>query len=138
MKKLFLALVAVLAVTISANAASYTVNDEAVDALIEAAAEVSPMGMEAVSEAMATAGATVSSGNGDAVVGILLNFFLGGFGIHRHYLGTRPWMWAIYTFTIGGIFGIVPFVDFIVQILDLVEGAGAGRLAGNTKFIAWA
>lgn len=139
MKKLFFALVAILAISVSANAANYTINDEEIDALIEAAAEVAPVTAVAVSNAMAASGSTfVSSSDGDAVVAIILNIFLGWAGIHRHYLGTRPWMWAIYLVTFGGIFGVVPFVDFVVQILDLVEGRGSGRLAGNTKFIAWA
>jgi len=138
MKKIFMALVAVVAVSLSANAANYSVNDEAIDAVIEAAAEVIPMDLAAASMPVAPAAATISSGNSDAVVALVLNFFLGFFGVHRHYLGTRPWMWAFYTFTVGGIFGIIPFVDFIVQIVDLVDGGGASRFAGNTKFIAWA
>lgn len=137
MKKIFLALVAVLAVSLSANAGNYSVNDEAIDAVIEAAAEVLPMNMAADSMATAMAGTTVSSGSGDAVVALVLNAFLGWCGIHRHYLGTRPWMWAIYLVTFGGIFGIVPFVDFIVTVIDLVEGGGP-RIAGSSKFIAWA
>ena len=47
-------------------------------------------------------------------------------------------MWALYTFTFGGIFGIVPFVDFIVMLIDLVEDNGFGAYYGNTKFFMWA
>ena len=68
---------------------------------------------------------------------IILTFFLGGFGIHRHYMCTRPSTSAIYTFTFGGIFGIVPFVDLIVEIVATVEDDSIARYCGNTSFFMW-
>ncbi|MBQ4285440.1 MAG: TM2 domain-containing protein [Bacteroidales bacterium] len=135
MKKLLISLIAVLAMSVVASAADYTINDAAIDAAIENATEVSPVAVSA--ETMATAGTTVSAGNKDAVV-LVLNFFLGGFGIHRHYMGTAPWMWAAYTFTFGGIFGVIPTIDFIFEIVGLVDGSGLGRYYGNTSFFMWA
>lgn len=135
MKKLLISLIAVLAMSVAASAADYTINDAAIDAAIENATEVSPVAVTA--EAMATAGTTVSQGKKDAVV-LVLNFFLGGFGVHRHYMGTAPWMWAAYTFTFGGIFGIIPTVDFIFEIVGLVDGSGLGQYYGNRSFFMWA
>jgi len=135
MKKLLISLIAVLAMSVVASAADYTINDAAIDAAIENATEVSPVAVSA--ETMATAGTTVSAGNKDAVV-LVLNFFLGGFGIHRHYMGTAPWMWAAYTFTFGGIFGVIPTIDFIFEIVGLVDGSGLGRYYGNRSFFMWA
>ena len=43
MKKFIFSLIAVLAVALSANAANYKVDDDAIDALIESSAEVSPL-----------------------------------------------------------------------------------------------
>ncbi|MCL2683349.1 MAG: TM2 domain-containing protein [Bacteroidales bacterium] len=63
-------------------------------------------------------------------------WFVGGFGIHRHYLGTSPNMWAIYTFTVCGIFGIVPIVDFIVLIVGAVTN-DYSKYVGNTSFFMW-
>ena len=43
MKRLLFSLIAILAIAVTANAASYTVDDNAIDALIEASAEISPL-----------------------------------------------------------------------------------------------
>ena len=71
------------------------------------------------------------------LVAFLLCFFLGGFGVHRHYLGTRPGMWAIYTFTFGGLFGIVPLIDWVMLLIGLVDD-DISPYVGNTKFFMWA
>ena len=135
MKKLFLSLIAVIAIAVSANAANYTVDDAAIDALIEASSEVSPL--ELMPMASVPAAASLSSGNSNPVAAFLICTFLGGFGVHRHYMGTRPWMWAIYTFTCGGIFGIIPLVDWVMLLVGLVDD-DISDYCGNTKFIMWA
>ena len=135
MKKLFFSLIAVLAIAISANAANYRVDDSAIDALIEASVEVSPL--ELMPEAAVPAAASLASGSPSPVASLLLCTFLGGFGVHRHYMGTRPWMWAIYVFTGFGIFGIVPLVDWVMLLIGLVDD-NIGQYCGNTRFIMWA
>ena len=135
MKKLLFSLIAILAIEVSANAANYTIDDDAIDALIEASVEVSPLSL--MPEAAVPAAATLSSANSNPVAAFLLCTFLGGFGVHRHYMGTRPWMWAIYTFTFGGIFGIIPLIDWVMLIVGLVDD-DISDFVGNTKFIMWA
>lgn len=135
MKRLFFSLIAILAITVSANAANYTVDDDAIDALIEASAEVSPLSL--MPEAPVPAAASFSSGSKSPIASFLLCTFLGGFGVHRHYMGTRPWMWAIYTFTFGGIFGVIPLVDWVMLIVGIVDD-DISEYCGNTKFIMWA
>lgn len=135
MKKLLFSLIAILAIAVSANAANYTVDDDAIDALIEVSAEVSPLSL--MPEAAVPAAATLSSSHNNPVAAFLLCTFLGGFGVHRHYMGTRPWMWAIYTFTFGGIFGIIPLIDWVMLIVGLVDD-DISDFVGNTKFIMWA
>ena len=135
MKKLFFSLIAVLAIAISANAANYRVDDSAIDALIEASVEVSPL--ELMPEAAVPAAASLAAGSPSPVASFLLCTFLGGFGVHRHYMGTRPWMWAIYVFTGFGIFGIVPLVDWVMLLIGLVDD-NIGQYCGNTRFIMWA
>ncbi|MBR5174864.1 MAG: TM2 domain-containing protein [Bacteroidales bacterium] len=140
MKKLLIALVAFFAITTVASAAPYKIDDAVVDNAIENAVAVTPFDFlsEAPSSLPAAIPASASISAGKSPVGaILLTFFLGGFGIHRHYMGTRPWMWAIYTFTFGGIFGVVPFVDFIVEIVAAVEDNSIARYCGNTSFFMW-
>lgn len=133
MKKLLITLFAVFAIGATASAASYKLDDASIDQVIENATEVSALDMMADMSATATLQA---SGKSDAIA-LVLDFFLGGFGIHRHYMGTRPFMWAIYTFTIGGIFGIVPFVDFIVMVVGLIEDGSLSQYYGNTSFFMW-
>ena len=140
MKRLLIALVAFFAITTVASAAPYKLDEAAVDSAIESAVAVSPVSLLSDAHAPLPVGmpssASVSAGK-SPVGAILLTFFLGGFGIHRHYMGTRPWMWAIYTFTFGGIFGVVPFVDFIVEIIAAVEDNSVARYCGNTSFFMW-
>ena len=135
MKKIFFSLIAILAIAVSANAASYTIDDSAIDALIEASVEVSPL--ELMPEAAVPAAASLAAGSPSPVASFLLCTFLGGFGVHRHYMGTRPWMWAIYVFTGFGIFGIVPLVDWVMLLIGLVDD-NIGQYCGNTRFIMWA
>ena len=140
MKKLLFALIAFVAISTVASAAPYKIDDAAVDNAIESAVEVSPVSFLSEVPAQLPAGmpASASVSVGKSPVGaILLTFVLGGFGVHRHYMGTRPWMWAIYTFTVGGIFGVVPFVDFIVEIVAAVEDNSVARYCGNTSFFMW-
>ena len=135
MKKVIFSLIAVLAIAVTANAANYTVDDDAIDALIEASAEVSPLDL--MPEAPVPAAASLTAGSPTPAASFILCTFLGGFGVHRHYMGTRPWMWAIYTFTAGGIFGIVTFVDWVMLLIGLVDD-DISPYVGNTRFIMWA
>jgi len=50
------------------------------------------------------------------LIAALLAFPLGIFGLHRLYLGTSGGVPFLYIASFGGLFGILPFVDFI-QIL---------------------
>ena len=138
MKKFIIALIAMFAIASAANAANaYKIDDAAIDAVVENAVAISPMSLMAELPASVPASASISSSK-SPVAAILLTFVLGEFGVHRHYMGTRPWMWAIYTFTVGGIFGVVPFIDFIMEIVALAEDNSVGRYCGNTKFFMWA
>ena len=145
MKKILFALIAMFAISTLASAAPYELDDAAIDNAFESAIVVSPLDLMNEVPAAVSAGLMVPPSAPSAVItrganpvgAILLTFFLGGFGVHRHYMGTRPWMWAIYTFTVGGIFGVVPFVDFIVEIVAAVEDNSVARYCGNTSFFMW-
>lgn len=136
MKKIITLLITILALSLTANATDYTINDDAIDALIEASVEVSPITADFMMDAEAPAAASISSST-SPLAAFLLCTFLGEFGIHRHYMGTRPYMWAVYTFTIGGCFFVVPLIDWIFLIIGLVED-NIDEYCGNTKFFMWA
>jgi len=67
-------------------------------------------------------------------VALVLDFFLGGFGVHRFYLGTATMTGIGYILTCGGIFGIVPLVDFIVLIINMDD---ISQYINNPKFFMW-
>ena len=135
MKKLVLSIIAVLAIAFSASAANYKVDNNAIDNLIENAEEVYTLDIAAPAAANLPA---VSQKEVNPTTALILNFFLGYFGIHRHYLGTAPYMWALYTFTVGGIFGIVDLIDFIMLIMGVVDNNNISKYINNRKFFMWA
>jgi TM2 domain-containing membrane protein YozV len=75
--------------------------------------------------------------NNDALISWIICWVVGEFGVHRHYLGTKPTMWAIYTFTVCGIFGIVPFVDWWVLLIDGIINDNISPYQNNEKFFMW-
>ncbi|MBW8327266.1 MAG: TM2 domain-containing protein [Prolixibacteraceae bacterium] len=139
MKKLILVIVlfvAILSVK-QANASSYSVNEQAVDQLFENAIETSMISLNATelsSGASSVSSAVMASKEKNAVVAIALDFFLGGLGIHRFYLGTETLTGLGYILTCGGIFGIVPLIDFIVLIIDNED---ISAYVNNPKFFMW-
>lgn len=60
-------------------------------------------------------------------------FPFGIVGLHRIYLGTAPYVPVVYIGSLGGIFGILPFIDFCVLILDKEET----RYIDNKKVFMW-
>lgn len=54
-------------------------------------------------------------------------------GLHRIYLGTAPYVPVAYIATLGGLFGILPFVDFCVLLLD----SDIEKYKSNQKVFMW-
>ena len=138
MKKLLLAIVLIASVLCvkQANASSYSVNEQAIDQLFVNAVETSMISVNAtdLSSLATNVPTTVMAAQKDAVVAIVLDFFLGGLGIHRFYLGTETLTGIGYILTCGGIFGIVPLVDFVVLIIDNKD---ISKYVNNPKFFMW-
>ncbi len=144
MKKLLLLCLLVVA-TLSARAAdvsvdAYTVNDDQIEQLLTQSQDVSLATVNvdlfaAQSSAVNVANPTRIKASKDLTTVLLLNFFLGGLGIHRLYLGTQTITWVGYILTCGGIFGIVPLVDFITLIINKEN---LGKYENNPKFFMWA
>lgn len=139
MKKLMLVMVLFAAIISAkqANASSYSVNEQAIDQLFSQAIETSMISVDTpTTGTMSTSAGTVlmPTKQKDAVVAILLDFFLGGLGVHRFYLGTKPLTGIGYILTCGGIFGIVPLIDFVVLIIDHDD---ISPYIDNPKFFMW-
>jgi TM2 domain-containing membrane protein YozV len=60
-------------------------------------------------------------------------FPFGIVGLHRIYLGTAPYVPVVYIASLGGIFGVLPFIDFCILILDKDEK----RYVENKKVFMW-
>lgn len=139
MKKVSLAICLLLAVFFvkSANASSYSIDMNSIDKMFSEAVETSMISVNAgalnalPSNAQTTA---VASKEKNFVTAVLLDFFLGGFGVHRFYLGTKTMTGVGYILTCGGIFGIVPLVDLIVLIVDNDD---ISPYIDNPKFFMW-
>ena len=130
MKKLLAAFVAILAVAAVASATNYSVDEASIDALVTEAV------VEANAEALNFSGPIGGDSTVTNVVALVVDWIgLGFFGIHRLILGTQPINLLWYTITLGGIFGLVPLVDGILLIVDLIQG-GASWL-DNPAFIMW-
>jgi TM2 domain-containing membrane protein YozV len=136
MKKiLFLSLIVTL-ITVSsynARASAYTADDNLIDQMLSNA----PEAMSPVLANLTVApfsGASIASSDKDAVVAIVLSFFLGWVGVHRFYLGTEVLTGIGYILTCGGL-GIVNLVDFIVLIIDNKD---ISKYVNNPRFFMWA
>jgi len=138
MKKLIFVIVLFVTVLFvqKANASSYSIDEQSIDQLFESAVETSMLSVNATepSAVAANVSTTVMAQEKDAVVAIVLDFFLGGLGIHRFYLGTETLTGLAYFLTCGGIFGIVPLVDLVVLIIDNKD---ISAYVNNPKFFMW-
>ena len=57
----------------------------------------------------------------------------GVLALHRIYLGTAPHVPVVYLGTVGGVFGILPFIDFCVLVLD----RKVDRFLNNGRVFMW-
>jgi len=114
---------------------SYAINDQKVDAMFGTATEISMPSFTA--NPCATGMMVAASDQSKVVIGVVVCWLVGGFGIHRHILGTSKPMFLYYTCSVCGIFGIVPLVDFWVLIIDGLINKNGSKYINNDKFIMW-
>lgn len=67
------------------------------------------------------------------ITAAVLTLTLGMLGVHRIYLGTAPYIPAVYLFTFGGGFFILPIID-LVMILSTKD---IGKFENNNKLLMW-
>ena len=119
------------------NASSYSIDEQSIDQLFATATETSMISINASELGNFTSNNTstvMAANDKDAIVAIVLDFFLGGLGVHRFYLGTETLTGIGYILTCGGIFGVVPLIDFIVLIIDNKD---ISPYINNPKFFMW-
>ena len=68
------------------------------------------------------------------VTAAILTLTLGMLGVHRIYLGTAPYIPAVYLFTFGGGFFILPLID-LVMILTTND---ISKFENNDHLLMWA
>lgn len=131
MKKFFAAIVALLAFAAVASATNYSVDEASIDALFtEAVLEAPSMSIAPINVAVGGDPAITN------VVALVVDWIgLGGLGIHRLILGTKPINCLWYFLTLGGIFGVIPLIDGVMLIIDLVQGSAS--YLDNPAFIMW-
>jgi TM2 domain-containing membrane protein YozV len=73
--------------------------------------------------------------NRKKIIASILAFPLpfGWIGVHRLYLGTKPYIPLIYAGTLGGCVGILPLIDFI----NLVTNKDISRFQNNPHIFMW-
>ncbi len=60
-------------------------------------------------------------------------FPFGIVGLHRIYLGTKPYVPVAYIGSLGGVFGIIPLIDFFVILFD----KDFEQFENNGKVLMW-
>lgn len=130
MKKFLSVLVLVFIGYVGTAASSdYFVNDAEVEQVLTTA-EINDLNTTEFDFNSALATTSVKAEK-SLVVALILDWLLGGLAIHRIYLGGKGGLVLTYFITCGGIFGIVPLVDFFVMIGNL------DKYIDNDKFIVW-
>jgi hypothetical protein len=57
----------------------------------------------------------------------------GFLGLHRVYLGTKPYIPVVYVGTLGGCAGLLPLIDFCT----LVSNSDISRFQANPRIFMW-
>ena len=121
---------------------SYSIDDTQIENMFATSQQVVPslaVDMAGISTGVDYSSPVNKAGVSDknVAVAFVLAFLLGGLGIHRLYMGTKTFTWVGYILTCGGIFGIVPFVDWILLLIKLVGDGDISAYVNNPKFFMW-
>lgn len=130
MKKLLaLALLVTAGFASQAATSSYFVDDSKIENVLESSEKV----FLNTTDLQFDQSVLQTQGDNNQIVAVVLGIFLGQLAIHRVYLGGKGSLILIYFITCGGIFGIVPLVDWISILIN-----GVDDFVDNDKFIVWA
>jgi hypothetical protein len=152
MKKLLSLFAGLFLVTTLSFAGNYQVNDEKIDGLFEQSTEQSILevynnddisSIQTLNFASSPTSINAMDKGTLAFILLTVGWFtgIGGiiplFGIHRIVMGSKGKIALIYCVTIAGIFGIVPLIDWIMLLINLIKGDGAGTFENNDKFFGF-
>jgi TM2 domain-containing membrane protein YozV len=118
------------------SADSYRVNDAAIEAVFENSIAVNSMEFNPLVNVTAMKSPDVAYNSPQPVVAWLLCWVLGGLAIHRVYMGSEAKLVLLYFITCGGIFGVLPFVDWILLLIGVIED-DISKYVNNNKFVMW-
>jgi TM2 domain-containing membrane protein YozV len=137
MKKIFmLAAFMMVAAFVQAGSKDYYVNDAAVEETLSSAIQVELTTADFSQQLEMMNQASVQADNPNPWVAFALSWVLGGIGVHRVYLGGKGSLILIYFITCGGIFGIVPLIDWIVLLVGAIKG-DISEFVNNDAFFMW-
>ena len=133
-KVLLLALMMAFVASVNsyASTSQYRVDDTAVDVVFDQSINVAVT----YSDIDYMDATTVQAGDVNPWVAFVLAFVVGWTGAHRVYMGGKGILIAAYVLTCGGIFGIVPFVDWIVLLIGAAND-DISKYIDNDKFFMW-
>ena len=137
MKKVIMSLVAVLAFGLVASANNYTIDEQAIDATIEMAAEVSPLTLE--SSATDIQAATLNFGmQPQPILAFVLAVIppTGWLAIHRMYMGTSI-LAVILNIVTGAGFGVVYVIDWVMLLIGVLNN-DIRQYCNNGRWLMWA
>ncbi len=135
MKKVFL-LTLMMAFCASVNSfassSKYKIDEVAIDEVFETGINV--LAIEGSSNLMDMNSISAGRADQNAWIAVILDLLIGGLAIHRVYLGGTPVLIIGYLLTFGGIFGLVPFIDLIVLIINNQD---ISKYIDNNAFFMW-
>ena len=67
------------------------------------------------------------------ITAAILALTLGMLGAHRLFLGSKPWVPLFYVLTVGGVFFIIPLIDF----LAIVTEKNTSKFYNNNTILMW-
>ena len=137
MKKLLLCLVALFGLGLAASANNYTIDENAIDAMIECATEVSPMTADAAASDLTSPSVKFGSSVNPVVAFVLSVIpFTSWLAVHRMYMGTSV-LAVVLNIVTGAGFGIVYVVDWVCLLLGVLDN-NIGQYCNNGRWLMWA
>lgn len=132
-KSLFTIIAMMFAVVVFANN-KYTIDDNQVESVMEQSVQIDFNLSQTQIDGIL--GSTSIQADPNPWVAFAISWVIGWTGVHRVYLGGKGSLILIYIVTCGGIFGIVPLIDWIVLLVGAIKG-DISQFVGNDKFFMW-
>lgn len=141
MKKLLSLFAGLFLVSTLSFAGNYQIDNNKIDGIFEQATEKSIIeltnSIDNFKSEFNTSFINDSNADTEVLIAFIICWFVGGLGIHRVYMGSKPTLILIYLITCGGIFGIVTLIDWVTLLIRLVQNEGIGSYKNNDAFFGF-